>query len=46
MPDLYSFYYFFSEKYFYPTLRLKHSIKARVEVTFSDTEGGRGYLNF
>tara|TARA_R110000851_G_scaffold248157_1_gene400649 strand:+ start:231 stop:695 length:465 start_codon:yes stop_codon:yes gene_type:complete len=44
MLDLYTSWYFFSEKYFYLTLPLKHSIKARVEVTFSDTEGGRGLL--
>jgi hypothetical protein len=44
MLDLYTFSYFFSEKYFYLTLPLKHCIKDRVEVTFSDTEGGRGLL--
>ena len=44
MLDLYSVRYNFSKKYFYSTLCFKHTIKERVEVTFSDTEGGRGYL--
>ena len=45
MLDPYSVWYNFSKKYFYSALCLKHSIKDRVEVTFSDTEGGGGYLN-
>ena len=45
MLDLYSVCYNFSKKYFYSALCLKHSIKQRVEVTFSDTEGGGGPLN-
>ena len=44
MLDLYSVRYNFSKKYFYSTLCFKHTIKERVEVTFSDTEGGGGYL--
>ena len=44
MLDLYSVWIIFSEKYFNSALCLKHSIKQRVEVTFSDTEGGCGSL--